>query len=231
MFDEARVGLVDLPIQGKVFRALRRRYGGRNDFRVAGVPMNDDIDEESLMLGYISGDRGAFQRLFNRLAPKVYGFFMRSFGDAAVADELLQTTFLNVHRFRATYRTGMPVRPWLFTIAANVRQDELRRRYRSKEDYDEAALAHADRSRSVEAARQGEESERAERVRAALEKLPEAQRTIVHLHRYEGLTFPQIGEMLGITALAVRARAFRAYEQLRKELGDLVETRSDHGAA
>ena len=184
------------------------------------------------MVGYIAGDRAAFDQLFSRLAPKVYGFFMRSFGDATVADELLQTTFLNLHRFRATYRSGMPVRPWIFTIAAHVRQDELRRRYRSKEDADENAMLEADRTHAVEAARQGDDREKVDRVRAALEKLPEAQRTIVHLHRYEGLTFPQIAEILGITSLAVRARAFRAYEQLRKELADLVvQPRSDHESA
>ncbi|HWL84736.1 MAG TPA: RNA polymerase sigma factor [Polyangiaceae bacterium] len=193
--------------------------------------MNDEVDEESLMVGYISGDKSAFERLFRRLGPKIYGFFMRSFGDPTVADELLQTTFFNVHRFRESYRAGMPLRPWLFTIAANVRQDELRRRYRSKEDYDEKALLEADEARSLESVPRDVDDDRASRVRAALERLPEGQRTIVHLHRYEGLTFPQIGEMLGITSLAVRARAFRAYEQLRKELGDLVQQRSDHGAA
>jgi RNA polymerase sigma-70 factor (ECF subfamily) len=196
--------------------------------------MSDEIDEESLMVRYLSGDRHAFDRLFRRLAPKVYGFFMRSFGDATVAEELVQATFLNMHRSRATYRIGCPIRPWMFTIAAHVRRDELRRRYRVKEDCDEEMLVAAETAQALALGKNADrdaEDERAARVREAIARLPESQRVIVHLHRYEELTFPQIAEILGTTPLAVRARAFRAYERLREDLADLVQGRSNHDAA
>jgi RNA polymerase sigma-70 factor (ECF subfamily) len=76
--------------------------------------------------------------------------------------------------------------------------------------------------------------ERTARVRQAIDQLPESQRVVVQLHRFEGLTFAQIADILGTTALAVRARAFRAYETLRLELADLVQapaTRSGHDVA
>ena len=65
--------------------------------------------------------------------------------------------------------------------------------------------------------------QRIERVRAALEALPESQRAIVHLHRYEGLTFAEIARVLGTTEGAVKLRAFRAYERLRKQLRGAIE--------
>src|SRR2546429_465875 len=90
----------------------------------------DDRSEEELMDAYVTGDRRAFERLFALLAPRVHGFFLRSFGDRAVADDLLQITFLKMHRARGEFRRGSRVRPWLFAIAARVRLDELRKRYR-----------------------------------------------------------------------------------------------------
>ena len=198
---------------------------------------SDDTRDESLMARYLAGDHRAFEQLFTRLAPRVYGLFMRSFGEATVAEELVQATFLNLHRSRSTYRIGLPLRPWVFTIAARVRRDELRRRYRLKEDCDEEALVRAETTSAMRAAGgEGErQRERAARVREAIDRLPESQRVVVQLHRFEGLTFPEIAEILGTTALAVRARAFRAYETLRAELADLVQpsaaTRSGHEVA
>ena len=197
---------------------------------------SDEIGDEPLMSRYLAGDHQAFELLFTRLAPRVYGFFMRSFGEATLAEELVQATFLHMHRSRATYRVGLPVRPWLFTIAARVRRDELRRRYRLKEDCDEEALVRAETAMAMRAARDEDDRqrERAARVRQAIDQLPESQRVVVQLHRFEELTFAQIAEVLGTTALAVRARAFRAYETLRLELADLVQasaTRSGHDVA
>jgi len=147
---------------------------------------------------------------------------MRSFRDPAVADDLLQTTFLKLHRVRATYRPELPVRPWLFTIAASVRRDELRRRYRlpphvGEDDWERLeAQMHEDRKESAG------DSDLAETVRAAIDRLPEAQRAVVYLHRYEGLTFDEIAAVLSTTPGAARTRASRAYDALRKELRSVV---------
>jgi RNA polymerase sigma-70 factor (ECF subfamily) len=181
-----------------------------------------DETDEALMAAYVAGDRRAFERLFARMAPRIHGFFVRCFGDRVIADELLQMTFLKLHQVRASYRAGAAVRPWLFTIAASVRGDELRRRYRRNESLDEDRLERADASDAIDRAREadraGDLSERAEAVRAALAKLPDSQRVVVTMHRYEGMTFGEIARALGTSEGGVRVRAFRAYETLRAEL-------------
>jgi RNA polymerase sigma-70 factor (ECF subfamily) len=184
--------------------------------------MSDSVTEEAWMASYASGDERAFARLFHALAPRIHAFFLRSFNDRGVADDLMQTTFLKLHRARAAYRSDLPVRPWVFTIAAGVRRDELRRRYRlpalvSEEEWEkvEPVLESAPVDRDVL-------TDEAAAVQAALERLPESQRVVLHLHRYEGLTFDQIAEVLGTTPVAVRVRASRAYERLRKELEPLL---------
>lgn len=176
------------------------------------------------MAGYMAGERRAFETLFARFAPRLHRFFLRSFGNTSVADDMLQTTFLRLHQGRRTYRDGAPVRPWLFTIAARVRSDELRRRHRLPPEADESALDRAEAlAEASRDPRAGDPTETGDRVRRALEKLPEAQRIVVHLHRFEGMTFAEIASVLGNTEGAVRVRAFRAYAKLRDNLRDLVE--------
>jgi RNA polymerase sigma factor (sigma-70 family) len=180
--------------------------------------------EEALMTAYCGGDVTAFDRLFASLGPRLHGFFMRSFNSAPVADDLLQTTFLKLHRARGDYHRGLPVRPWVFSIAARVRLDELRKRRRLAEDLDEEALARLEDGQETQggAAEAAEAGERVARVREALASLPESQRVIIHLHRVEGMTFEQIARILQTTEGAVKSRAFRGYERLRKQLTPLL---------
>jgi RNA polymerase sigma factor (sigma-70 family) len=162
--------------------------------------------DEALMQGYVAGDSRAFDALFSRYAA----------------------TFLKVHAARTTYDPGLPVRPWLFGIAARVRIDELRRRYRAAERASDEELGELTLPHSDSPDRWPEANEEAERVRGAIDLLPEAQRVVVLLHRFEGLTFAEIAEALSVegpklTEVAVRVRAFRAFAALRESLADLVE--------
>lgn len=181
--------------------------------------------EESLMAAYASGDARAFEELFSRLAPRVNAFFLRAFRSTAVAEELMQVTFLKLHKARATYRSDLPLRPWLFTIAARVRGDERRRRsLRPEDELDDALEIASDQDPQAplqEAALI--ERDLIARVRAALDGLPESQRVVLQLHRYEELTFAQIARVLGTSEGAVRVRACRAYETLRQLLGGALE--------
>jgi RNA polymerase sigma-70 factor (ECF subfamily) len=181
--------------------------------------------EEALMRAYVAGSRKAFTRLFDRLAPAVHAFFLRSLRNRTLAEDLVQATFLNVHRARHRWDPARPVRPWVFTIAAHVRDDALRRDGRPAEEDEELAAAEGEAARE-RAAPDAEvalfRKTRAERVRDAIDRLPEAQRSIVHLHRFEGLSFAEIAAALGTTEGAVKLRAFRAYGRLRTALADLL---------
>src|SRR3989442_10438623 len=66
-------------------------------------------------------------RVFARVAPRVHRFFLSTFGEAALADDLLQVTFLKVHKARRQYRPQLPLLPWLFAVAARVRLRAFRR--------------------------------------------------------------------------------------------------------
>src|SRR3989442_14042317 len=100
--------------------------------------------DEELMSAYVAGDARPFQKLFARRAPRVQAFFGRSCRDEGVADDLLQVTFMKVHRARVQYRPDLKLGPWLFAVPAPVRVDELRRRFRLPEDAEEDAIAPAE---------------------------------------------------------------------------------------
>jgi RNA polymerase sigma-70 factor (ECF subfamily) len=170
------------------------------------------------MAAYVSGERRAFELLFARLGPRLHRFFRRSFTAEATADDLLQQTFLKLHKARATYKPDLRVAPWAFAIAAHVRLDEFRRRKRLAEDGDEEALARADQTRAVEPVDAALDADTAQAVRRAVDALPESQRVVIHLNRFEDMTFGEIARVLGTTEGAVKLRAFRAYATLRQIL-------------
>jgi RNA polymerase sigma-70 factor (ECF subfamily) len=174
------------------------------------------------MAAYVSGDPRAFEQLVARLAPRLHRFFRRSFSAEATADDLLQQTFLKLHRARDTYDPAMRVAPWAFAIASRVRLDEFRRRKRLAEDGDEEALARADEAQAAAPPDGGLDGDTAEAVRRAVDALPESQRVVIHLNRFEDMTFAEIARVLGTTEGAVKLRAFRAYGALRAALAPAV---------
>jgi RNA polymerase sigma-70 factor, ECF subfamily len=191
--------------------------------------MQREADEEALMEAYVEGDEEAFERLFRSLAPSIHAFFARSVGRGGVAEDLLQTTFLKLHAARGSWRRGERLRPWVFTIAARVRVDWFRSQGRSERELAGDGAPEPDPRSDPDPAEAVLAEERAERVRAALDSLPEPQRLILHLHRFEGLTFGEIGNVLGISEGAARLRAFRGYARLRSLLAEFVSAGGSEG--
>jgi RNA polymerase sigma-70 factor, ECF subfamily len=188
-----------------------------------------DHQEATWMAAYAAGDDRVFSALFRALAPRLFGFFRRTIHDRAACEDMVQTTFTRLHAARASYVPGSPVRPWLFTIAAHVRIDELRRQKRRATPLGETDLdqvradndADSDFDMSPDAAL--DRGARQQSVRDAVDSLPPGYRMVLHLHRFEGLSFLEIGVVLGCSEGAARIRAFRAYAILRERLRPLVQ--------
>jgi len=170
--------------------------------------------DEELMLAYCGGDTVAFGELFSRYAP-ILERVLRRFGPSKdqLAD-LVQQTFLQLHRARNDFRPDCELRPWLMTIAFNLAREQLRRARRRPE-------AELDATAEQKLAHPPKEQQRFEMRRdlsRALEQLPNDQQEVVRLHFVEELSFEEIGEKVGASAGAVRVRAHRGYSALRKML-------------
>ena len=188
-----------------------------------------------LMLDVKSGDDSSFELLLRKYRTPVVNFLNRMVRDAAAAEDLAQEVFLRVYRARGEYLPSAKFTTWMFRIATNLALNALRDgRYRHQEisidhslgaadgENEQPALEVPDRQPSIEL--ELIRRDRAERIRRAVEALPEKQRVAVLLHKYQEMDYDEIARVLGCSESALKSLLFRAYETLRVELAPLVET-------
>jgi RNA polymerase sigma-70 factor (ECF subfamily) len=192
--------------------------------RPGGAVLDDvttSAPADTAMERYAAGDGAAFGALYDALAGRLYGYIRRHVPDPQACDDLLQDTFLRMHRARGTFVKGAPVLPWAFAIARRLVIDQARGDRRTPRVADDVEpepmgqVGDADRPEQTLAARQ-----LARRLTAALAGLPESQRTAFELLKQDGLTLAEAAAVLGTTTTAVKLRAHRAYESLRGVLGE-----------
>ena len=181
-------------------------------------------DLGTLMAQYCDGDAGAFRALYAAVAPRLHGYLVRMARDRALADDLLQQTFLKVHRARAAYIRGADPLPWLYAIAHRTFLDEARRSKRAV-----VQVAPDDNLPEVAAGLTGQtdgqrdeprgDPELAKAALAALAALPAQQREAVVLTKLDGKSVAEAAEIAGTTPGAMKVRAHRGYVALRKALG------------
>jgi RNA polymerase sigma-70 factor (ECF subfamily) len=181
--------------------------------------------DEELMLAFAGGDTAAFSELFRRWAPVLVRVTQRHLGRRSDAEDVVQQTFLQLHRARRDFAPGAKLRPWLFTIALNLCRDLHRYRGRRHEMPVEDVVLVA-----PEPASAAESQELQQKVRLALGRLSEDQRAVIELHWFEELPFNEIAVIVGASAGAVRVRAHRGYEALRRSLGRDVGPRLDEAS-
>ena len=162
---------------------------------------------------YLQGDREAFRELYERYSARLMALMRRRVGNDADAQELVQQTFLNFHRARFNFKCGAQVRPWLYTIAMNLRLDHLRRQGRSATQVSIEAAPESG-VEPVDFAR----VEELRRLRRAVEGLAPGTRSVIELHSFEGLGFSEVARILGLGLSAVKTRAHRGYKRLRAEM-------------
>jgi RNA polymerase sigma-70 factor (ECF subfamily) len=167
----------------------------------------DRMDPRDLMGRYCDGDAAAFRQLYALLAPRVRGLLLKLSRNLAVADDLLQITFLKVHRARAAYIRGADPLPWMMMIARRSFRDHVRKHCR------ELALRDAD---DIEAEHDAAEHRGVQPlVRAALEKLPQLLRDAVLMTRLEGKSMAEAARSAGTSVAAMKVRAHRGRIALR----------------
>jgi RNA polymerase sigma-70 factor (ECF subfamily) len=174
----------------------------------------NDPSDEALMAAYVGGRKAAFGELFERYAPRLRRLLGRDLARAWDVDDLVQQTFLQLHRARRDFRADGKLRPWLFTIALNLKRQYFRRHGRRPE----APLPEAESAGPVAPDGNPEAAIRDAQLRAALDELPVAQRDVIVLHWFEGLTFREIAPVVGASQSAVKVRAHRGYQRLRSAL-------------
>lgn len=180
-------------------------------------------DATELMAKYCEGDATAFRELYALVAPRLLGYLLKMARERAVAEDLLQLTFLKLHRSRGAYVRGADPLPWIYAIAHRTFLDEARRQKRAvvRVGDDEELPEQAADLRGETADRRDEPRADPELVKAALDalaELPAQQREAVVLTKLDGKSVAEAAEIAGTSVGAMKVRAHRGYEALRRKL-------------
>ncbi|MBI3836869.1 MAG: sigma-70 family RNA polymerase sigma factor [Planctomycetia bacterium] len=186
------------------------------------------MPDEDLLLAYRNrADRQAFNELVRRYERELYSYLRRYLGDASMAEDAFQATFLQVHLKCDQFEESRKFRPWLYTVATNQAIDAQRRnkRHRSisldrttKQEGSDDLGSLMDLLVSKEPApdSRAESTQQREWIRQAVEQLPEPLRLAVNLVYYQGLKYREAADILDIPVGTVKSRLHSAILKLNQ---------------
>lgn len=186
-----------------------------------------------LMLRVKTGDESAFAQLVLAYQDRLVGLFTNMFSDPALAEDLAQEVFLRIYRARAGYEPTAKFSTWVFQIAHNLANNSRRSKGRKKETQFRVEDSGPHSNRPLESqiseksalmpTRQLDKQELQQRVHEAMSALSDRQRMAVLLHRFEGMSYVDIGAAMDLTPQAVKSLLSRARENLRQALEKYVQ--------
>lgn len=190
--------------------------------------MFKEDSDEMLMLRYQRGDAEAFRTLILRHRIGVTSFAYKYVGDAQVAEDIFQDTFLRLIQQAARYKAQAKFTTLLYTIARNLCIDHLRkmehRKHQSlsagggENDEETDTLENLLPGKNVEAERTVFRKEMQKALKKAIDNLPEEQREVFILREFQDLRFREIAKITRTTTNTVKSRMRYALANLRKEL-------------
>lgn len=190
----------------------------------------EQLSDAEVMLRVRAGDDGAFNYLVEKYRRAMIGFMYRTTHNSAVAEELAQEVFLRVYRSRENYKADAKFSTWLYRIATNLAVNHARdTRHERTEVTVSLDEPDTETGMTVDVAdgRPNIEQdllrrERLAAIRQQIEVLPERQRMAVFMHKYQGMDYRNIGEVLKLSEAATKSLLFRAYETLRGRLKQFI---------
>jgi len=182
------------------------------EFRKAFEPMHVDRNIEGLMVRYQQGDLSAAGELIERISPQLHRFFLAQSQSRSDADDLLQETWLRIHKVRHTYRPGEPALPWFYAIARHIRVDHYRKSMRTS--IGERQLE----AMSNELAPESSESDHADNLNALLAPLSESQRELIEMLKVAGMSLEEVARTTSTSVGSVKQKVHRAYKILRETM-------------
>jgi RNA polymerase sigma-70 factor (ECF subfamily) len=187
------------------------------------------VAADDAMARYATGEDAAFGQLYDALSPRLFAFLTRRLCNVEIARDLLQQTFLQIHRTRGKFVPGRPVAAYAFAIATRLCID-IRRRARPEQSLpNDDALGAARIWISENPVDRTFDAKRALRmVKEEFQRWSPEQRQLFELVTFDGLSHGEVAAILGMTTNAVKLRMSRLralLEALRGEHGRLLQNR------
>jgi RNA polymerase sigma factor (sigma-70 family) len=175
------------------------------------------LSDQELMKLVQAGDASPAAEIFDRYSARIYNFTFRFLKNSEAAEDATQEVFVKMLKYARQFHGDAKLSTWLFSIAANLCRDHLRKADNKAKEPEETLIslpAATDSSPEWNLERRQNES----RVQRALELLTPEQREAILLSRYQGLSYAEIAQIAGCSEGAVKTRVFRAMETLKKAL-------------
>ena len=176
--------------------------------------------DEQIIESYLNGDENAIAVLVNRYAGHIYNFVRQSVRDSEVAEDLTQEVFVKAWKNIKKFDLDKKFKPWLFQIARNAIIDYLRKKkdvsFSELEDVYDKDFDVVDDSSDIEGLVDKKAAEN--KVKEAIEKIPEKYRSVISLYYQEGFNLREISEISGKPLDTVKSQHRRALQWLKKLL-------------
>ena len=183
------------------------------------------VTDEMLLLEYReTGDRELYAQLVYRYERDLFSYLRRYLGNAEMAEDVFQATFLQIHLKCGLFQEGRRFRPWLYTIATNAAIDARRRNKRHRmvsldtpreqDNEDVGRLINLLESSDQGPLDSAEEMERNRLVRQTLDQLPESMTAVIQLVYYQGMKYREAAEVLEIPVGTIKSRLHAAIAKL-----------------
>lgn len=186
--------------------------------------------DEDLMLACRDGDSDALEQLYRRYHRPLFAFICRYLRDVDRAEDVVQEVFFRVFNNRENYEPTAKFSSWVYRIARNLCIDEKRRLWSRSVILDSQIsddkggdIAEMAVDRTGNARDRYSDRSKMDLIREAIDSLSEEQREVMVLHKYEGLSYKEIADILKVTPESVKQRAYRAHMRLRQLLRPLME--------
>ena len=181
--------------------------------------------DEQLIARFQSGDERAYIELVNRYRDRLINFVYPFLGDFEQAEDVVQETMLKLYEKKHYYREIAKFSTWIYTIARNLANTELRKKKRRKTTYI-SRMTKDDRQYDIPAVQADLNQELQnefirDRIHAAIKELPEHFKTVIILRDIQELSYDDISNIVGVPLGTVKSRINRARLQLQAELQDL----------
>jgi RNA polymerase sigma-70 factor (ECF subfamily) len=190
-------------------------------------PFSKKLTDAELFASYVAGEESAFREIVNRYKNSLYAFLRNFLNQQDLIEDVFQETFIQLYASRDSFDATRPLRPWLFTIAANKAKDALRKQQRTAATLigaiaDSQEMSFDDVLDSLTSDEtmpynELEDSEASSQVRQVIADMPENLREILILAYFNKFSYKQMAEILSIPIGTVKSRLHTAVGRFAKD--------------
>jgi RNA polymerase sigma-70 factor (ECF subfamily) len=226
MLASAKGGVVEK--SGSLERTAANRYA---TFQRAVAHDWKSYTDEELMLACKDDHGEALEEIYRRYYRQVYLFVCRNYGRKEQAEDITQETFLRIYRGRKAYEPTAKFAVWLYRIVRNLCIDENRRYWNRNVTRETESVVEEGQNSPLDLVASPEQDVRRaideerdmKTIQKAIQLLSPEQREVIILNKFQGLSYQEIGEIIGSNADSVKQKAYRAHLRLREILKPLLK--------